>query len=434
MRHPDADPSLWTAVNPPPPPAPVLLETLETEIAIVGAGIAGLSTALHLRRAGTDVVILEAMQQPPSATAASAGVIAPQLVRATPDAVRKRLGEDAGSRLLRLLAESGRYLFNLIKTEDIACDAQPFGFINPVRGAAGAEQARSLIDQWTPFRNDLTYADAGESRLLTGCEGYSASVIDPSGGGLDPVAYARGLAAHLHRVGVPIFRDTKVLSIERQGSRWALKTAQGLLLAHKVVLCANGGNAGLHPALAKTILPLPVYQVATRPLTPEARQDILPHGHALTDSSANVFSIRFDAIGRLITACSGQPELGFDALSVEINRRLEAMIPSYRATPLDYAWKGTAWLNSSLLPRVLAIDEGLFAIQACNGRGLALTTIIGREVAGMLTDPTHAPLIPLERPRSVPGYSFARHLPSLIMAGAGLAKRARRAAAAFVSP
>jgi len=195
-----------------------------------------------------------------------------------------------------------------------------------------------------------------------------------------------------------------------------------------VVLCANGGNARLHPALAKTILPLSVYEVATTPLAPSLRAEILPQGHALTDSSADVFSIRFDSDGRLITAWSAGAVVGREALATQINRRLTATIPGYAPTPLDYAWKGTAWLNSDLLPRVLTVDDGLFAVQACNGRGIALSTIVGREIARLVAQPgAYQPLVPLQKPRPVTGYGLARHLPGLMMLGASIGQKLRRA-------
>jgi len=408
---------------------------VQTDVAVVGGGIAGLSTALHLSAESVEVVVLDAGREALSATAASAGVVAPQLVRTTPNGVLGRLGQERGARLLHLLAESGRYVFDLIRAEAIDCAAQPHGFINPVASGADAEQVRRLIEEWAPFRTDLKVAGVDETRDLTGCLGYTASLVDPSGGGLDPVAYVQGLAARLPPSLVRLIRDTKVLSMRREGGSWALRTAEGLVLAKTVMLCANGGNARLHPALAKTILPLPVYEVATRPLAPSMRAQILPKGHALTDASTDVFSIRFDRDGRLITACSAGAVMGRDALTTQINRRLVATISAYEATPLDYAWKGTAWLNSDLLPRILRVDEGLFAVQACNGRGIALSTIIGREAARLAIQPaTYQPLVPLQRPRPVPGYAVARHLPGLMMFGAAVVKKFRRAPPERVQP
>ncbi len=432
-QSPVDGPSLWTARNAAPPPSPPLQGVISTEVAIVGAGISGLSTALHLGALGTDAVILEAGQRPAGATAASAGLVAPQLVRTTPVGVLKRLGAERGARLLRLVAEAGRYTFDLIASEQIACAAQPHGFLRPVSGDGGVDQIRLLLEEWAPFRTDLRMAEAAEVRLITGCEGYSAALVDSSGGALDPVAYAQGLAARLSPDRVQLFRGSAVISIQREGSRWSLKTSDGVVLARTVVLCANGGNPGLHPSLAKTVLPLPVYQVATKPLPLSMRRTILPQGHALTDSSTNVFSIRFDIEGRLITAAPAGAPLGLYALSDQINQRLVSVIPSYQTTELDYAWRGTAWLNSNLLPRLVAVDEGFFAIQACNGRGLALTTVVGREMARRLTSTAgYETLVPLEKPRPVRGYSVARHVPGLMMLGASLERAVRNAPARLI--
>jgi glycine/D-amino acid oxidase-like deaminating enzyme len=215
-----------------------------------------------------------------------------------------------------------------------------------------------------------------------------------------------------------------VQSLTRSGDRWLARTLSGEVTAQRVVLCANGGNITLHPALAQTILPLPVYEVATQPLPASMRENILRYGHTLTDSSTDVFSIRFDAGGRLITACPARRKIDYEQINHLINLRLATVIAEYRSTPLEYIWQGTAWLNSSLLPRVLRVEDGLMAVQACNGRGIALNTIIGRELSQWMAYPNgDLPLVPIERPKRVAGYIFARYLPELMMGGAAIGKR-----------
>jgi glycine/D-amino acid oxidase-like deaminating enzyme len=131
--------SLWKAANPPAPPAPFLEGRISTDVLIVGAGVAGLSLGLHLANKHLDTVILESGGDASGATIASAGVIAPQLVRTTPDAVLQNLGNDSGARLLRMIAESGRYTFELIDRLGIECGACSSGFLNPVTGLQGAK-------------------------------------------------------------------------------------------------------------------------------------------------------------------------------------------------------------------------------------------------------------------------------------------------------
>jgi glycine/D-amino acid oxidase-like deaminating enzyme len=416
--------SLWKAVNPPAPAAIPLSGPISTDVLIIGAGVAGLSLGVHLAAERADIVVLESEDGANGATGASAGIIAPQLVRNTPNTVLKRLGADVGARLLRMIAESGRYTFRLIDELGIECAANRAGFLNPVTGRQGARTHAQLLEQWRPYRDDLRLIDAAEVQAVSGCRGYSAAITDPSGGGLDPLAYSQGLAKSLRARGVPLHHNSRVLSLTRSGGGWLARTPSGEVSARRVVLCANGGNTTLHSALARTILPLPVLEVATQPLSASMREKILPYGHTLTDSSTNVFSIRFDRAGRLITACPGADKIDYRQVNELINLRLTSLIPGYRKTPLEYVWPGTAWLNSSLLSRVLLVEEGLMAVQACNGRGIGLNTIIGRELGRWMVDPSDGPpMVPMERPRRVAGFFFARYLPELMMGGAAMAKR-----------
>jgi len=64
------------------------------------------------------------------------------------------------------------------------------------------------------------------------------------------------------------------------------------------------------------------------------------------------------------------------------------------------------------------------AVQACNGRGIGLNTIIGRELGRWMADPNEElPMVPMEKPRRVAGFIFAKYLPELMMGGAAMAKR-----------
>jgi glycine/D-amino acid oxidase-like deaminating enzyme len=262
--------------------------------------------------------------------------------------------------------------------------------------------------------------------VLTGAEGYGACLVDPTGGGIDPVALVRGLAARLPPGRVRLFRDSPVMSVARPGARWVVKTGEGTLTARRVVLCANGGNARLHRSLASTVLPLTVYQVATASLPEAMRREILPGGQALTDASADVFSIRFDGEGRLITACAAVRPMARDDLNRAINDRLAAALPAYRRAPLAFGWKGVAWINPTLLPRLALIEEGLIAVQACNGRGLALNTAIGADLARWLLNPGCAPAVPLGPPQPIPGHVFARVMPGLMMASGAFSRKIAR--------
>src|ERR1700760_1350000 len=93
---------------------PALSVNDDTEIAIVGAGLEGLSLAVELARRGKRVVVVEAGEIGQGATGASAGIVSPQLVRQSPEDVARKLGPQQARLFLAALAEAGRRTFERI--------------------------------------------------------------------------------------------------------------------------------------------------------------------------------------------------------------------------------------------------------------------------------------------------------------------------------
>jgi glycine/D-amino acid oxidase-like deaminating enzyme len=147
----------------------------------------------------------------------------------------------------------------------------------------------------------------------------------------------------------------------------------------------------------------------------------------LTDLEPDVFSIRFEPAGRLITAYPVLSErVDTGRIDSRVNERLLAMLPAYRSTPLEYGWQGVAWLNQDLLPRLVSVAPELYAVQACNGRGIALNTVIGRHVADWLVGGRKGDLaIQMRPPQPISRYFLARHAPRFLMKAALVAQRFR---------
>ena len=407
--------SLWHALCASQGTLHPIESSVDCEVAVVGGGLAGVSLAYHLASLGTKAVLLEAAELGHGASGKAAGVIAPQLTRHTPASVKQTLGEIVGERFLRILAESGDYLFELIRRLGIECSAEQQGFLAPVRGTAAATRLAQTLEQWQTLRSDLELLDARRTRLLSGCVGYQASLLDRGGGSVDPLALTRGLGEVAAAGGAQIFTGSPVVEIVRSGNQWRLRTPKGQVTAQRVVLCAHVGNAGLDARLRGTVMPLQVFQVATQRLDETVRADILPERHALTDQESDVFSIRYADDGRLITAYPAPIETRLEVVEAAVNSRLKSALPGFRDTPLEFVWHGTAAMNSTLLPRIVQLEDGLIAVQACNGRGIALNVMVGRELARWLLAPSsHEIGIPLDRPRKIPGFWLAKHLPRLV--------------------
>ena len=390
----------------------------EAEIAIVGGGIAGLSLAYHLlTEAKITPIVVEAATPGGDATGKSAGIIASLSVRHSPYEILTKYGDDNGRRLLFLLGESGKYVFSLIRELALDCAPQQTGFLGPAKTTGEVYRVNKIASEWRASGYGIQVIDRERIRYLSGLDAYRGALLDPAGGAINPLAYARELARVTANLGAKLFIDSPVTKVFKNGNGWRLESGEGRINAKKVVFCAGGGNRGLYGELAHTVLPFKVYQVATEPLDAKIRSIILPENHALTDVHSNIFSIRYDKGGRLITACPG---FIFNNTSHRVisfvEERLKRFSPLLNATRIQHIWRGTTWIGKSLLPRFIKLSEGLFAVQACNGRGLAINTILGRETARFIKSGCADKLnLLVEKPDAVRYYSLISHLPVILM-------------------
>ncbi|MFN3473742.1 MAG: FAD-binding oxidoreductase [Blastomonas sp.] len=408
---------VWAVNAGPAPKADILSGTHETDVLVIGGGIAGMTTALHLAEKGVDVLLVEAQQFGDGATGQSGGIVAPDYIRHTPETILPVLGEDAGERLTAMIGGSGQHVFDLIHRHGIECDARQDGFCTPAHTETLAERQRGYAQQWRARGHKVSFIDAAEARRFFGTDRYCGALRFEEGGGLNPLAFVRGLACAAQGNGARLHAGSPVTRLERKDGYWLCRTAIGTVRAQRLVLAANGGNAALHPAMRRTSLPLHVFQFASMPLDPAQRQAILPRGGGFTDKVPYLFTARLDGLGHLISAFPMSFMVNGDAAYYrEARRRLKQHFGVMPEPQIDYLWRGLAWVNTSFLPEIYDLGDQAIAIQACNGRGIATNTVIGSEVADMLATGNRDALSVRPRaPQPVRFHAGAALLPRLLM-------------------
>ena len=416
---------LWAETAAPGPEFDRLEETVKSDVAVIGAGVAGLSTALHLAERGVSVTVLEAEEVGSGATGKSGGLLAPDLIRHTPAQIEQLIGAEQGARLLRMVGTSASQCFELIRKHDLPCDAEQNGFWTPAHDAVTAVALEQRAREWRERGYPVDYVGSGETVDALGTTRYCGAIRFADGGTLNPLALCRSLAGAARRLGANIFVNSPVRHLSRNGAAWCVETAHGRVEAGRIVLAANGGNAGLHPKLRRTVLPLDVVEYASAPLSEDQQSAILRSRISFTDKQGYIFTARYDAAGRLICAF---PDFAIrrsePALVAEAANRLRRYFPVLKGIPIEYLWQGRAWINPDLLPKIYQLGDGALAIQACNGRGLTTNTVLGKEMAAALhQDDLGLLSVPPETPSPIRGYQVARHIPSLMMLSAFIRNR-----------
>ncbi|MBC7737033.1 MAG: FAD-binding oxidoreductase [Candidatus Saccharibacteria bacterium] len=413
-----ADPAtLWHATAAPGARYPAAQGEIEADLLIVGGGFVGLSTALHAAEAGLRVVLVEAERIAWGATGRNAGFVVPNFAKIDPDAVVAKLGSAYGAALNRFAAESADLVFGLIRRHGIACDAQQSGWIQPAHSDEAFAGVQSRASQWQALNRPVQVLNAAEVTDMTGAEGYKGGWIDRSGGVLNPVAYARGLARAAAAAGAQLCEDSAVLHLAPMAGGWRATTAAAHITAPRVILATNAYAGSLAPGLDRSFFPLTVFQVATQPLDPDIRRRVLPGGQCVSDTRRNLFTFRFDAEQRLISGGMHIMGLGADTrVPKTVHRRLARLLNLPDLPPLAFSWSGLAAVMPDFLPSLTEIASGLIAGFACNGRGIAMSTRSGQDLSLWAQGKPLADLALPHRPMgTIPFHSLLRHAPQALL-------------------
>ena len=409
--------SLWHAVSPDRHPRPMLEDRLDVDLAIVGGGFTGLSTALHAAGKGLSVAVLEAEIIAWGATGRNAGFVVPNFAKMDPDAIVAHLGAERGERLIGFAAGSADLVFNLIERHGIACDAVQNGWIQAAHSQAALGTIQSRARQWEERGRPAVMLDSQQTEALTGARGYAGGWMDCSGGVLNPVEFARGLADAAERAGTRIFEHTRVTSIDHASDGWTLTTPSGSVRAGKVLIATNAYGGTLNPTLRRTYFPLRVFQIATQPLPSKMRQRLLPEGQGFSDTRRNLMTFRFDAQNRLISGGMHVVSVGADKrVPQTIWRRLARCLELPDLPPPEYGWSGIAAVEPDFLPHLIGLGPGLMAARACNGRGIAMTTAMGKVLADWAAGAEVRDLpLPFAPPAPIPFHGLLRYAPNMLL-------------------
>lgn len=380
--------ALWVETAHPPPETPPLEGDATVDVAIVGAGYCGLSTALHLAETGAHATVLEAHEPGWGASGRNAGHCTPDWTYFAPDEIVARFGPDYGERLNNFQAGAAGFVFDLIHRHGIECDARQSGTISVVR--KGNEKAlavcRAKAEQWQKRGKKVDLLDANAVAEHVGSERFQAAILFREGGNLQPLGLARGLARAAMDAGAAVHGRTAVTDIKKEGSIWRLSTALGTVVrASAVLLATNAHRSNLWPGLDHCYYPVASVLGATAPLPEALHRRALPHGHSFAELGAGFFFF-FDSAGRLVVG--GGRGLGVndsrERAAAWLSRRVSGVFPYFETIRFDHYWGG--WIDHSpnRLPGLHELAPGLLAAVGFSGRGVPTATAMGREIAQFL--------------------------------------------------
>jgi len=398
------DLSGWLPVEPLPRYA-ALSGSIEADIVVVGAGLAGGSTFLHLLEAGADAVLVEAIQPAVGASGRNAGHYLPYL-----DDLKtfKQWPGGKGERFFEFAVANRNIIYEIASRYGLDADCKQLGMVNAAQRHVSGLSKKARFWRQHGYQVDEVGRDQLTQMLGTGHFGYG--LVWREGGRLNPYLFTNGMVAAARKLGGRVHGDSPVQSCIREGSRWRVRTPLGSVLARRVVICTAGyESANFIPELDRTSYPLVATALATKPL-PDALVKILMPSGAVIEQHPGLYHMLLDGRNRLISSTIPGIGQAYDAekyfaifknwlnKAFPVSRDFEIELESY--------WSGRMFNTTPVYqkgyPQVYRVDDGLFAFLNLGSWGNFMGPMLGKSLGlALAADRLDDFIMPLAMPRAV---------------------------------
>ncbi len=365
---------------------PVLQEEIETEICIVGAGYAGLSTALGLvERGKKDVVVLDSSRVGYGCSGRNGGFVfgGYSLDEA---GLLKKMGKERAKSLYRYTTDGIELIRNRIKSYGIDCDVYWDGVLlcNWFRNPKILQNRRDFMRKY--FDVDLEPVEPDALREIVISPKYQGGLIEKNAFHFHPLKYAIGLAKKAAEWGVKLYENSRVIRIDPDSNEKLVYTEFGKVKANQIVICCGGYMEGMYKPLSRTMMPIATYVMATEPLG-DRRDEAFTCNYAIYDTRFAFDYYRPLHDGRIlwggrVSMSTEQPKNLKDMLY----RDLLKVYPQLDGVKIDYAWHGLMSWAAHKMPQIGQEKPGVWYGQSYGGHGVAATNITGDMIAAAIAE------------------------------------------------
>jgi glycine/D-amino acid oxidase-like deaminating enzyme len=352
------------------------------DVAIVGAGYAGCSAALTLARGGRSVVAFDADSPGHWASSRSGGMVG-HGHRLSYTKLIERFGAEKAKALIREGVASLDFAKALIEGERIDAMLQLTG---RMRGAWTEADFVAMEKDATALVRDLampiTVLSKADVRKEMDADCYEGGLLFHAHGGLHPAKFHRGLLERAREAGAQVIGYTPVTRVEREAQGFVVHTPRGSVRAREVVVATNGYTGRTTLDLARRLVAIPSFLIATEPIGEARVRALVPNGRMLVETRAKHLYYRPspDGTRMVLGGRAALHPIPLDDAARRLLKELVAIFPSLAGVRVSHAWTGNVAMTRSDLAGI-GRREGLWYALGCNGSGVALMPYLGHKVA-----------------------------------------------------
>ena len=406
------------------PECPELDCSFRTDVCVIGAGYTGLSTAVHLVKAGFNVVILEAQRIGFGASGRNGGQLGSGQRRSQSDLINMT-DENTAKMLWEFAEDSKNTVTSLIKEHNIECYLKKgiahFGF-NIKETRELHYEADFLAERYNYQK--IEKLDEAQAADICPSPAYHGGFLDKGAFHLHPLRLALGLARAAQKAGVQIYENTEVLAV-RAGPKNIVKTARGKITCEHVVVACNGYIGNLSKTISKHIMPINNFIAATEPLG-ELENKVLSQDIAVADTRFVINYFRKSHDGRLLFG--GGENYGYKFpkdIKGTVRRPMLEIFPQLKNISVEYAWGGTLAITMRRMPYFQKLSQTIYSASGYSGHGVGMAGLAGKLICQAIEGDSVGFNVFAKLPSTpFPGGKFCRH-PILILAMSWYAMRDR---------
>lgn len=370
-------PSYYEATVTRPPPAPALAGDVRTQVAVVGGGFAGVSTALELAARGFRVTLLEAQRIGAVASGRNGGQVLAGLAceMAT---IEKQLGREAAGEVWRLTEAAVRLVRERLQRHAIDADARDGTLFVACSPRSAAAMEASVGESAARYGGSaLSWLDRDAVRRAVASAHYHGGWREADSLHLHPLKYLLGLAAAAQAAGVTVHEHSRVLRLDG-GAQPVLHTAGGRLRADTVVLAGGAPLGETIPPFGRLTMPYDSWILATEALDPALAAALIPGGEAVADDSYDIDYYRITPDRRLLFG-TGVNYLARSpaAARTYLAARMARVFPQLAGVRTAELWGGVMELPMNRAPVLGRLAPNVLHVQGFGGHGVAFTGMAG---------------------------------------------------------
>ena len=360
-----------------------LKEEITTDLVIIGGGYTGCSAALTAAKNGLSTTLID-HKVGYGGSGRNVGLVNAGLWM-PPEKVEDLIGVNAGSKLNEALASAPDLVFDTIKQYDIKCHSNRMGTLHCAHSQKGLSDLQLRFKQLSERGAELELLDKHQTQQRIGSSNFFGSLYNKHAGTINPLGYCQGLARVAQSLGANIYESTLATSIQPFNKGWLVRTPKGSIKAKMLLIATNAYQTpigGLSPSKYTSVK---YFQVATKALSSNEIQTILPNGEGCWDTASVMSSFRLDNDNRLIIGGIGNLSHNTSKIHTSwAKRKIKALFPQLNNIPIEYSWHGRIAMTADHIPKILKLGNNAYSVFGYSGRGIGPGTYFGKAISESL--------------------------------------------------